>query len=145
MPATGELSRIDFLVLLYIDASTLAQKMPKMIDVVMQNVPSTLSSEHQLLSNCVSEAEKSIRARLATLQTEWQGEIMSGTVGWAKHVADIPRLYRKTNRDAPTKACNYVDQILRPAQAFHAQYSSTLDVEVVQNCLRSVFCQLTSQ
>lgn len=144
-PTTCELKRIDFLVLLFLDVSALAKNVPKIIDIVVDNIPINLNPDIPLLSKCLKESEICVQSRLVTLQLQWQAEILSGISGWTKQVADIPRLYRKTNRDAPVKACNYVEQILRPAQTFHGQYSTSLDPVVVQTCLRNVFSQLTSQ
>jgi hypothetical protein len=39
-----------------------------------------------------------------------------------KHVADIPRLYRRTNKDAPTKAFSYVTHLLAAIREFRAQH-----------------------
>ncbi len=39
-----------------------------------------------------------------------------------KHVADIPRLYRRTNKDAPTKAFSYVNHLLAAIKEFRAQH-----------------------
>ncbi|XP_046441864.1 conserved oligomeric Golgi complex subunit 2-like [Daphnia pulex] len=39
-----------------------------------------------------------------------------------KHVADIPRLYRRTNKDAPTKAFSYVSHLLAAIREFRAQH-----------------------
>ena len=39
-----------------------------------------------------------------------------------KHVTDIPRLFRRTNKDIPTKPFSYVDQLLVPVREFHAKH-----------------------
>ena len=39
-----------------------------------------------------------------------------------RHVSDIPRLYRRTNKDAPSKAFSYVSHLLAAVKEFRVQY-----------------------
>lgn len=144
-PKSTDLKRIDFLVTLYLDVITFEQKIPKIINVVVENVPVNLNAEIPLLTDSLKESQTCLNNCLGQLEGQWQSEILAEISGWAKQVADIPRLYRKTNREAPTRACNYVEQILRPAQAFHQRYSGSLKADVMQSCLRNVFSQLALQ
>lgn len=143
--ASTDLNRIDFLVTLYLDVNSLLKRIPGVLNVAIENAPTNLNTEIPLFEKCFNESKVSLTQRLAKLESLWQEEILSQTTGWSKQVADIPRLYRKTNRDAPSKACNYVEQILRPAQTFFNEYSKLVDVKAVQNCLENVFSQLTRQ
>lgn len=144
-PASADLKRIDFLVAVYLDVITFGQKIPKVIDVVVENVPVNLNAEIPLLTDSLQESQTCLNNRREFLEGQWQSEILTEISGWAKQVADIPRLYRKTNRDAPTRACNYVVQILRPAQGFHQRYSGSLKADVMHSCLRNIFSQLALQ
>lgn len=141
----NDIKRIDFLVTVYLDMMAFAHKIPNIVDIIVENNPVQFNTEIPTLTDSIKESEVTIQNHLSKLESQWQEEILVETSGWTKQVADIPRLYRKTNRDAPTKACNYVDHILKPAQTFHRQYSSALHANVIQNCLRNVFSQFTNQ
>ena len=39
-----------------------------------------------------------------------------------RNVGDIPRLYRRTNKDAPTKCFAYVHQLLNPLMEFRSHH-----------------------
>lgn len=83
--------------------------------------------------------------RLTQIEEQWNIEMLKQTTAWTKQVADIPRLYRKTNREAPTKPCNYVEQILKPAKSFTETYSPKIAADTIQRCLIHVFSQLNKQ
>ncbi len=62
-------------------------------------------------------------------------------------VSDIPRLYRRTNRDLPSKPCNYVISMLAPITSFkrdHQTAASEVDT-ILHTCLQGVFRRLSAQ
>lgn len=48
----------------------------------------------------------------------------SQCIGHLKHVSDIPRLYRRTNKEVPTKPSTYVNQLLTALQDFHRSHAN---------------------
>ena len=144
-PANDEISRIDLLVILYLDIVTFVDKLSNIQNVVVEKMPARLNAEIPLLEKSLSDSSAALRARLERIQDCWNREMLAQVTGWAKQVADIPRLYRKTNREAPTRACNYVEQILRTAKNFHSQYGERIDRVTYEGILAGVFTQLNKQ
>lgn len=72
-------------------------------------------------------------------------EILSRSVGSIKQVNDIPRLYRKTNREIPSKPCGYVDQMLEPSRQFRQQYANDIGTETCQEICGNLFSSLNIQ
>jgi len=60
-----------------------------------------------------------------------------------RQVNDLPRLYRKTNREVPTRCSSYVEQMLRPLKAFAQQNESQLGTLVVEQILAEVASHIT--
>lgn len=141
----NELNRIDFFVTLYLDATALIKKIPSITNVIIEKLPVDLNTEIPLLEKALSYSRDAILNKLKKIEELWIKEMLSQTSGWTKQVADIPRLYRKTNRDAPSKACQYIEQILRPGQSFATKYSKRIPQDTVRSCLVHVFSQLNKQ
>lgn len=140
-----QFNRVDFLVILYLDTIKLIEKIPNIFNNIVDRVPTHLSKEHVLIEKCLNESRQMLEQRLTKIEEQWNKEMLNQTVGWAKQVADIPRLYRKTNRDAPSKPCNYVEQILKPAKTFCDKYKMKIASETIQQCLIYVFSHLNRQ
>jgi len=60
-----------------------------------------------------------------------------------RQVNDLPRLYRKTNREVPSRCSGYVEQMLRPLKAFAQQNESQLGTLVVEQILSEVASHIT--
>lgn len=57
---------------------------------------------------------------------------------------DIPRLFRRTNKDVPNKPSPYVDQLLLPVREFHEKYNN-LDKNILVKWIHGVFKALSIQ
>lgn len=138
-------SRVDFLVVLYIDINQTINESNNISAEIVDKMPVHLRAEHDIVEQCIKESRQIFAKRLTQIEEQWNKEMLRQTAAWTKQVADIPRLYRKTNREAPTKPCNYVDQILKPAKSFIEAYSTKIAPDTVQRCLVYVFSQLNKQ
>uniref|UniRef100_A0A1I8ND49 Conserved oligomeric Golgi complex subunit 2 n=2 Tax=Musca domestica TaxID=7370 RepID=A0A1I8ND49_MUSDO len=61
-----------------------------------------------------------------------------------KQVNDLPRLYRKTNREVPTRCSTYVEQMLKPMKSFTDEYNDKLDKATVHSILELVLNKITA-
>jgi len=62
-----------------------------------------------------------------------------------KLVGDIPRLYRRTNKEAPTKASTYVSNILQPLQNFLEQQRHHLSDDIKSEWGMEILGQVSQQ
>lgn len=61
-----------------------------------------------------------------------------------KQVSDIPRLYRKTNRNIPSKPCSYVDNVARTLEEFHGDINNRLDAAFLVRLYEDLFNVMTN-
>lgn len=141
----NQCSRVDFLVVLYIDIIQTINECNDISRDIVAKMPAHLKPEHDIVEKCVNESRQMFVKYLTRIELQWNEEMLKQTDAWTKQVADIPRLYRKTNREAPTKPCNYVEQILKPAKTFTELYSMKIAADTRQRCLIHVFSQLNKQ
>lgn len=104
-----------------------------------------MNTQLNLIEKCFDESRAMLTDRLKLIEGKWSEEIIAQTAGWTKQVGDIPRLYRKTNRDAPTKPCNYVEQILKPAKSFHTKNAGKIAQDTIMKCITLSFSHLNRQ
>lgn len=98
-----------------------------------------------LLEQSLDETKQSLRNRQLSIQTRLVQEIVAKSLAHVKQVSDIPRMFRKTNRDVPSKAFTYVDQMLESAAQFAQKYGTHVDSTVVQQLLVEIFSELNQQ
>lgn len=143
--APNQRSRVNFLVDLYIDIIQTVNESDNICSEIFVKMPVHLKTEHDIIVQCMNESRQLFTARLTQIEEQWNKEMLAKTTAWTKQVADIPRLYRKTNREPPTKPCNYVEQILKPAKLFTEMYSTKIAADTIRRCLIHVFSQLNKQ
>lgn len=60
-------------------------------------------------------------------------------------VNDIPRLYRRTNKEVPSKPSTYLSSVIKPLSQFCADHSQALNQEQKSEFLSHVFASLSQQ
>lgn len=141
----SNIDRVDFLTLIYLDVNKLIERIPSIIDCITEKIPTNLRTQLDLIEKCLDESRKVLIERRKLIENQWSNEIIAQTAGWTKQVADIPRLYRKTNRDAPKQPCNYVEQILKPNKSFHSKNSNKISSDVIKQCMILSFSHINRQ
>lgn len=141
----SNLDRVDFMTMIYLDVNILIGKISSIFDCIVEKIPVNMNTQLSLIEKCFDESRKMLTERLKLIEKQWSDEIIAQTAGWTKQVGDIPRLYRKTNRDAPTKPCNYVEQILKPAKSFYTKNINRIASDTIKQCMILSFSHLNRQ
>lgn len=92
----------------------------------------------------LGETTKNLTTILPRVTEEISNELLKQCVTHLKQVSDIPRLFRRTKRDVPTKPCAYVRNALASLISFHSDYKRVIPDNV--NCwLELALSSLTEQ
>lgn len=142
---TTNVAKMDLLILLYLDITKLNLQISSILNNVVEKIPINLNPKLSLVEKCFDDSRKMFSDSLKRIEQQWTNEIIEQTIGWPKQVADIPRLYRKTNREAPTKPCGYVEQILKPNETFWNKNSNRIDKTILKQCLIASISHLNQQ
>ena len=112
-PATLTINMMD-LINISSDISHLIANISKLIIL-----PSSSSID---ISPAVSAAAAELSSLLPVLSEHISTNIAAGPIKSVKSVVDIPRMYRRTNRDTPSKPCNYITSVVESFTNFIKNY-----------------------
>uniref|UniRef100_A0A336KZD7 Conserved oligomeric Golgi complex subunit 2 n=1 Tax=Culicoides sonorensis TaxID=179676 RepID=A0A336KZD7_CULSO len=138
-------SQSTYLIMIYLDIVTLMKEFPKILETIVKKASKPFVAQRQLLENCFNESKKSLCTRLTQIELKVAQDLIANSAPYLKQVNDIPRLYRKTNREIPTKNCAYVDHTLAATKEFHEKYNKSIGMEKVSQFLINIFTELTDQ
>uniref|UniRef100_A0A182PU17 Conserved oligomeric Golgi complex subunit 2 n=1 Tax=Anopheles epiroticus TaxID=199890 RepID=A0A182PU17_9DIPT len=138
-----ETDRIRFLVALYSDLRNIELKIPSIVNLIVERSLSGVSRVE--LEAIVSESGTAFAERRRQLQQLIVRELITASLPQLRQVSDIPRLYRKTNRDVPSRCCAYVEQLLAPIDAFRKSYDTMVGNEAMRDFQIGVFNHVTVQ
>lgn len=71
-------------------------------------------------------------------------EILKPCLTHLKQVSDIPRLFRRTNREVPNKCCAYVKNTFQCVENFHSNYNNIIP-NYLHSLLELALSSLTEQ
>lgn len=92
----------------------------------------------------LDETIKNLKTIWPQITKEIVDELLKQCVTHLKQVSDIPRLFRRTKRDVPTKPCSYVKHTLVFLLNFHADYKKIIP-DNVNYWLELALSELTEQ
>ncbi|RZF40632.1 hypothetical protein LSTR_LSTR007515 [Laodelphax striatellus] len=139
---------IDNLVRLYADLLTFCKRLPEFLTTV-----NSLFSKHFTLSNKMTENMKNSVDEVSEQLSGEQLSAVSGRVAQLlsgkccaalRQVSEVPRLFRRTNRQSPSQPLPYVQALLAPALRFHSTHRDNANQQT-HHWLRLVFSDVTKQ
>lgn len=93
---------------MYVDIQALRQKLPDFLRHVESKVK---IPQNNILEDSLKTSECSLERAKDNVKACIVNELYENFNVQLKQVSDIPRLYRKTNKSIPTKACTYIDAV----------------------------------
>ncbi|XP_048732279.2 conserved oligomeric Golgi complex subunit 2-like [Ostrea edulis] len=126
------------------DALNLASHIFQMFDSTIK--PRLLAvgfTDREHVKDCLTECSEEIKAKLPRFQAHLVEEITTQCSVHIKQVNDIPRLYRRTNKEVPSKQSGYVTNLLKPIKMFTEEHSEILDEKLKLQMFQQVFDSLT--
>lgn len=102
-------------VMLHCDVQNVASKLGSLLaDTVQPRLQQTGFTEFQLLKEGLDECSQLLVSLGPSISARLVSDVTKACCVQLKMVPDIPRLYRRTNREVPSKPSSYVQQILLP-------------------------------
>lgn len=116
--------------LLIADTEKLLQKIPGLFEEKVKPKLEELNFENaSVLEAGLEETVEDLRMKLEVFAGFIVDEISTECASHLRHISDIPRLYRRTNRDVPSKPSSYVRSVMKPLSSFLQQQQDIIDAE----------------
>ncbi|XP_012215519.1 conserved oligomeric Golgi complex subunit 2 isoform X1 [Linepithema humile] len=124
-------TRLNFLVYLYTDVEKLINALPSFLQMVQLKIKDENVIISKLLKESLDETSKNLANLLPSVTKEIVNELSEQCVTYLKQVSDIPRLFRRTKRDVPTKPCPYIKSAMVPLTNFYTDYNKIIPETVI--------------
>lgn len=137
--------RLKFLCYLHIDVTTLNNRLCNIenIKFLQEFIPRELQPKINV--SLREFTTKTFPACLSYIETIIVDSIYKDCSIYVKNVSQIPRLYRKTNRNIPTSASSYVTLMCKPIDDFYEKHSDKLSSDVMNVIMENVHEKVTSE
>lgn len=135
--------KLKFLIFLYTDIRKLADSLLSFLEIIKTRLDPMPQPE--ILEKCLSESKSFLEIKLPQIQKIIVCQISADSIVHLKQLNDIPRLFRKTNREIPTKPCGYVTTLLKCPNEFRSAYQHTIGEESMITWLEDIFSFISAQ
>jgi hypothetical protein len=149
MVSSSEQDLFVYFTVLHHDIEIFIRKFPQIEQLIAQKLTENVKLKDKISASKITKCFDSPRATFERCQKDIEGQIAKkmvlSCVKSIKNVQDIPRLFRKTNREVPTKQLPYVDNILMVIDDFDQKHKKDFEAGVFQRLLENVFSHATIQ
>lgn len=127
---------------LFSDTSKIKTDANSFLENCKEQIPNRHLVEEQL-TNSLSDSIQTVKNCLPLITDSIVKVIVSESIVHLRQVSDIPRLFRRTNRETPTKPCDYIINVLLLPNKFYNSKKNFVPDTVLQNWLTLVFNEIT--
>jgi len=89
------------------------------------------------------ESRVELRQNLSQLSDVITNRVSEKSAAYLKQVSDIPRLYRRTNRELPSKQCTYMTSLLEPIIHFSSVTAKQSPQGTLHQWLIAIFAKVS--
>ncbi|XP_074648314.1 conserved oligomeric Golgi complex subunit 2-like [Tubulanus polymorphus] len=134
------------IITLITDTENLSQRLPEVLsEVIKPKLIQIGCDDLTLYEGSIADSQNSMCDQLKPFDDYIVLEITNLCSIHLKLVSDIPRLYRRTNREVPTKSSPYVSSIAKPIHSFIDEHKDIIRTERKKIWITQILRNLTSQ
>uniref|UniRef100_A0A4W6DLZ1 Conserved oligomeric Golgi complex subunit 2 n=1 Tax=Lates calcarifer TaxID=8187 RepID=A0A4W6DLZ1_LATCA len=97
------------------------------------------------MSDALADSKACLSSSIPTLSTRMTQHLTERCCRFLKSASEVPRLYRRTNKDLPTRASAYMDNALRPLHQLLTDSTGLVTPSTAQEWLRIALSDCTQR
>lgn len=123
------------LVYLVADLDKVEEQLPGLLDLINPRLKGIGFQNFSLISEALAESQTSLKNSIPPLSDKIIEELSESCFSYLKNASEVPRLYRRTNKEVPSKASLYIENALKPLYHLQNQYKSVVKENRIQEWL----------
>ncbi|XP_036400305.1 conserved oligomeric Golgi complex subunit 2 [Megalops cyprinoides] len=127
------------------DVDLLQEQIPELSDIIKNRLELVGFTNFEIISDCLVDSKASLSSCIPALDSRVTQLLNERCFRYLKSASEVPRLYRRTNKEVPTRASAYMDNALRPLHQLQSDYKDTLKASTIENWLRVTLCDCTQR
>ncbi|XP_038168540.1 conserved oligomeric Golgi complex subunit 2 [Arvicola amphibius] len=115
-PSEAQAATISSTQLLYVvsDLDRLQEWLPELLKIVKPKLEMIGFKNFSSISAALEDSQSSLSAHVPALSSRIVQGLSESCFGYLKSALEVPRLYRRTNKEVPSTASSYVESALKP-------------------------------
>lgn len=131
------------LVYVVADLDRLQEQLPELLETIKPKIEMIDLKNLSSFSAAMEDSKISLSACIPPLSTKIIQGLSDSCFSYLKSALEVPRLYRRTNKEVPTTASSYVDNALKPFYQLQTEHKNKLKQGIMQEWLESALSEST--
>ncbi|XP_061601551.1 conserved oligomeric Golgi complex subunit 2 [Cololabis saira] len=133
------------LVYIAADIQKLQEQIPELLEVIRQRLEAIGFKNFVVVEDALADSKTCLSSSIPSLNTRMTQHLTERCCRFLKSASEVPRLYRRTNKDLPVRASAYMDNALRPLHQLLSDSTGLVTPQTAQEWLRVVLCDCTQK
>ncbi|XP_025946490.1 conserved oligomeric Golgi complex subunit 2 [Apteryx rowi] len=127
------------------DLDKLQDQIPDILEMIKPKLEMIGFKNVSCIAGALEDSKASLSACMPTLNNRIIQDLSESSFAYLKSALEVPRLYRRTNKDVPTKASPYVDSALKPFYRLENEYKDILKQPMIHQWLEGALSESTQK
>ncbi|XP_067092550.1 conserved oligomeric Golgi complex subunit 2 [Osmerus mordax] len=125
------------------DVEKLQEQIPVVSEMIRQRMEAIGFKNFIIIEEALRDSQDSLSGCLPSLDARMTQHLTDRSCRFLKSASEVPRLYRRTNKEVPSRASAYMDNALRPLHQLLCDSKDLVKPSVAQGWLRVTLCDCT--
>ncbi|KAM4813908.1 conserved oligomeric Golgi complex subunit 2 isoform X2 [Urocitellus parryii] len=131
------------LVYVVADLDRLQEQLPELLETIKPKLEMIGFENFSSISAALEDSRSSLSACVPALSSRVIQDLSESCFSYLKGALEVPRLYRRTNKEVPTTASAYVESALKPFHQLQSGHKDKLRPSLVQQWLEEALSEST--
>ncbi|XP_033698459.1 conserved oligomeric Golgi complex subunit 2 isoform X6 [Tursiops truncatus] len=131
------------LVYVVADLDRLQEQLPELLETIRPKLEVIGFKNFSSISAALEDSRLSLSACVPALSDRVTQDLSESCFSHLKSALEVPRLYRRTNKEVPTTASSYVDSALKPLHQLQSGHKDKLKQAIIQQWLEGALSEST--
>ncbi|XP_068838142.1 conserved oligomeric Golgi complex subunit 2 isoform X1 [Capricornis sumatraensis] len=131
------------LVYVVTDLDRLQEQLPELLETIKPKLEVMGFKNFSSISAALEDSQLSLSACVPALSEKITQDLSESCFSHLKSALEVPRLYRRTNKEVPVTASSYVDSALKPLYQLQSGHKDKLKQATIQQWLEATLSEST--
>ncbi|XP_074844761.1 conserved oligomeric Golgi complex subunit 2 isoform X2 [Carettochelys insculpta] len=127
------------------DLDRLQEQLPGLLEIIRPKLEMIGFKNVSCITGALEDSQASLSASLPTLNNKIIQDLSESCFSYMKSALEVPRHYRRTNKEVPTKASPYVDSALKPFYRLQNEYKDIVKQPRIHQWLEGALSESTQK
>lgn len=144
-PAEAAVASVSSTQLVYVvsDLDRLQEWLPELLETVKTKLEVIGFKNFSSISAALEDSQSALSAHVPALSSRIVQDLSESCFSYLKSALEVPRLYRRTNKEVPSTASSYVDSALKPFYQLQRGHGDKVKPAVMQCWLQEALSEST--